>query len=256
MRTSNVAKYSVGQRVENMGAFSIRGEIASLVADQGGASGPGWMTVAPAADPPPPTDARFSARKKKKKCGGLCGRLICKKKKKKKEREEEKGPLFARLIASAKRKQLRLKLVFLALTGGAATYEQMQEVWTICGGILLAPALPALVTHVFPMLFIYCWMWFAMCMLGLAATRVLKKVLGDAKKNAVTNSMLVLVIVAVLQSSITMASLFYDGRVTYADSLHYWWKFRDFAVWKHCWTLDIDSKLAKWHRGFWFANLF
>ena len=44
MRTSNVLKYSVGQHVQNMGAYGASGHIASLVADAG-AGGPGVMTI-------------------------------------------------------------------------------------------------------------------------------------------------------------------------------------------------------------------
>ena len=53
-----------------------------------------------------------------------------------------------------------------------------------------------------------------------------------------------------------MAVLWYYGRVGYVDSLHYWWKFRDFKVWGDCWTTKLDTGLDSLHRGFWALNLF
>ena len=47
MRTSNVTKYAVGQRVVNMGAQRVSGRIVRVVADGGGASGPGSLTIEP-----------------------------------------------------------------------------------------------------------------------------------------------------------------------------------------------------------------
>jgi hypothetical protein len=44
MRTSNVLKYSIGQRVANIGASSTSGQIVNVVADQG-TSGPGSITI-------------------------------------------------------------------------------------------------------------------------------------------------------------------------------------------------------------------
>jgi hypothetical protein len=44
MRTSNILKYSIGQRVDNMGASSFSGHIVTVVADQG-TSGPGSLTI-------------------------------------------------------------------------------------------------------------------------------------------------------------------------------------------------------------------
>ena len=47
MRTSNVTKYAVGQRVVNMGAQRVSGRIVRVVADGGGAFGPGCLTIEP-----------------------------------------------------------------------------------------------------------------------------------------------------------------------------------------------------------------
>ena len=44
MRTSNVAKYRIGQYVQNMGANCVSGRIVSAVADVGTA-GPGTLTI-------------------------------------------------------------------------------------------------------------------------------------------------------------------------------------------------------------------
>ena len=45
MRTSNVAKYHVGQRVQGMGKDRITGNIVLVTSDNGTASGPGLLTV-------------------------------------------------------------------------------------------------------------------------------------------------------------------------------------------------------------------
>ena len=45
MRTSNVAKYHVGQRVQGMGKDLITGNIVLVSSDNGTASGPGLLTV-------------------------------------------------------------------------------------------------------------------------------------------------------------------------------------------------------------------
>jgi hypothetical protein len=44
MRTSNVAKYAVGQYVQHMGAANVSGHVTSLIADAG-ATGPGMLSI-------------------------------------------------------------------------------------------------------------------------------------------------------------------------------------------------------------------
>jgi hypothetical protein len=53
MRSSNIGKYSIGQYVQDMGATGANGRIVSLVADAGGSTGPGSITVAPELSAPP-----------------------------------------------------------------------------------------------------------------------------------------------------------------------------------------------------------
>ena len=172
--------------------------------------------------------------------------------------------MFGRMTPSAKRKWDRAKRGLKRFTGGEADYEEMQTVWGFCGGILLTPTIPTIVTHVFPMLFLYAWMWLAMAIGGGLTAWAYGMVLstlrphGNTKRHfgAAARAVSVIVCVAVAQSSITMAVLWYYGRVGYVDSLHYWWKFRDFKVWGDCWTTKLDTGLDSLHRGFWALNLF
>ena len=55
IRTSNVAKYNVGQYVQNMGASGVSGRVVSAVADSG-TSGPGLLTVDPSGASQPPAN--------------------------------------------------------------------------------------------------------------------------------------------------------------------------------------------------------
>jgi hypothetical protein len=55
IRTSNVAKYSVGQHVQDMGASGVSGRVVSAVADSG-TSGPGLLTVDPSGASQPPVN--------------------------------------------------------------------------------------------------------------------------------------------------------------------------------------------------------
>jgi hypothetical protein len=55
IRTSNVAKYSVGQYVQNMGASGVSGRVVSAVSDSG-TSGPGLLTVDPSGASQPPVN--------------------------------------------------------------------------------------------------------------------------------------------------------------------------------------------------------
>jgi hypothetical protein len=163
---------------------------------------------------------------------------------------------LALMKASAKRKWKRTLRRVKAFTGGEASYEEMQTVWGFCGAILLLPTIPTFVTHIFPMLFIYCWMWLGMGITAFLVSTLYVALLGNRQREAATRSVAIICAVAVIQSSITLATLFYYGRVEYVDSLHYWWKFRDFKVWEDCWTIKIDSKLDTAHRALWFTGLF